>query len=398
MPNPLTFPISNITLTLKHGKGDIQLNEVETATALQYTQTKGLPSLTNHLKCMMTDVHSGVSFGEGGNDSDIIITNGSQDGLAKSFEMLLSEGDSLLVESPTYSGSLAYLGPAKVNLISIDTDEHGLITESLEYILDHWEMNNKGKPKPRVLYTIPTGSNPSGGTMSLDRKKAVYNLAIKHDLVILEDDPYYFLNLEVVDGVRETSFLTLDRESGGARVLRFDSFSKLLSAGVRVGFVTGPKPLIERLDLHTQATMLHASGLSQAVVSKMFDFWGGTKGFLNHCDEVATFYKSQRDAFVNAADKHLKGLVEFNLPTAGMFCWMKLVGINDSNDLIMKKAVKQLVLLVPGSSFLPTSYVGASVEQPTTGYVRASYSTASHEQMEEACKRLKVLLEEEKKS
>ena len=165
MPNAQTFPISSIELTLKdknNGAIKVKINEDETKAALQYSASHGLPSLTAHLRALQTTVH-GVSF----TDNDLIVTNGSQDGLAKAFEMLLEPHvDTLLVETPTYSGSLAFLGPASINLQGVRTDEHGMIPADLRSVLDGWEAANPGRKKPRVLYTIPTGSNPSGGSLS----------------------------------------------------------------------------------------------------------------------------------------------------------------------------------------------------------------------------------------
>ncbi|GMH47540.1 hypothetical protein TL16_g00087, partial [Triparma laevis f. inornata] len=300
--------------------------------------------------------------------------------------------DTLLVESPTYSGSLAFLGPASVNLQGVQTDEHGLIPSDLRRVLEGWEGSNPSRKKPRVLYTIPTGSNPSGGSLSLARKHEIYELAVEHDLLILEDDPYYYLDFEgssSPDGPgRCPSLLSIDERAGGARVLRFDSFSKLLSAGIRVGFATGPAELIERIELHTQATMLHASGVSQAVVSKIFDHLGGVAGFLAHVDQVTSFYQERRDALVASVERHLGDFVEFEPPKAGMFLWMRLKGVKDSNDLIMDKAVEKKVLMVPGASFIPTN----GDEHPSSSFVRASYSTASVEEMDEACQRLRDLL------
>lgn len=179
-------------------------------------------------------------------------------------------------------------------------------------------------------------------------------------------------------------------------MLRFDSFSKLLSSGVRVGFVTGPTELIERIELHTQTTMLHASGLSQAVVSKLFDKWQ-SGGFLAHVDKVAEFYMKRRDAFVASINMHLDGLVEFQTPTAGMFVWMKFVGIS---EVPLSRAVEKNILMVPGSSFVPKEAPqddkeGASPKERDGGFVRLSFSSATTDEMDVACQRLKELLQEE---
>ncbi|CEO95420.1 hypothetical protein PBRA_004146, partial [Plasmodiophora brassicae] len=139
------------------------------------------------------------------------------------------------------------------------------------------------RPKPGVLYTNPTASNPTGATLSVARRHALYDVAEAHDLIILEDDPYYFLH---PDQDALPSLLSLDRSN---RVIRFDSFSKVLSSGLRVGFATGPSPLIERMNLHTQASNLHTSGLSQALVAALFDHWG-LAGFRAHLARCARFY------------------------------------------------------------------------------------------------------------
>ena len=174
------------------------------------------------------------------------------------------------------------------------------------------------------------------------------------------------------------------------RVLRFDSFSKLLSSGLRLGWATGPKPLIERLQLHTQASNLHSCGLSQGIVSALFDEWalrhGGdaVRGFEARMEEVAAFYRARCDVFIAAAEKHLTGYAEWTVPSAGMFVWLRLLGVDDSHKLIAEHAVSAKVLLVPGTSFMP--------DASPSCHVRAAFSTASHEEIDEALKRLAALL------
>jgi len=177
MPNVDTFPIASVELKLKGNDGALVLDEDETKKALQYSPSYGLPSLVAHLKRLQQDVHY-VHFSDG--HHDIIVTNGSQDGLTKAFEMLLTpDQDTLLIESPTYSGSLAFLGPLGVNLKGVSTDSGGMIPSELRRVLDNWDSENKGRRKPRVLYTIPTGSNPTGGSLSLERKNEIYDICVQ---------------------------------------------------------------------------------------------------------------------------------------------------------------------------------------------------------------------------
>jgi len=133
-------------------------------------------------------------------------------------------------------------------MIEVETDVEGLNSQSLREVLDSWPSS---KPKPKILYTVPYGSNPTGATTSLTRRKEVLDLARKHNVLILEDDPYYFMYFGA--SPRIPSYFMLEAQTGDrsvGRVLRFDSFSKILSAGIRTGFVTGPAPLLDAIDRH----------------------------------------------------------------------------------------------------------------------------------------------------
>eukprot|EP00041_Stephanoeca_diplocostata_P017690 m.362289 g.362289 ORF g.362289 m.362289 type:complete len:469 (-) comp20786_c1_seq2:868-2274(-) len=373
-PNPATFPWATMTFKTKEGV-DLKLTEEETVTALQYSATPGLAKLRDTLQHLQKRFHHPQI------PTDIAVTTGSQEALSRAFEMLLGPSDSLLVENPTYSGSLAFLNATDTHLAGVATDERGLIPESLSEVLETWDATQPaGRTRPRVLYTVPTGANPSGGTIDAERRQRVYAIARRWGLLILEDDPYFFLQF----GERVPSYLSMDTDG---RVLRFDSVSKVLSSGLRVGFATGPAELIERMNLHTQAVNLHPSGLSQMCVLKLLLHWGDA-GFDRHIASTVDFYRAQRDAFLAAASKHLTGLAEWHAPDAGMFVWIKLLGVEDSRALIADKAVAAKVLLVPGIAFTPVER-GATTTSP---YVRAAYSTATLADMDEALRRLGELL------
>jgi len=221
----------------------------------------------------------------------------------------------------------------------------------------------------------------------------VYDIACHYDLLILEDDPYFYLYFgespapssgqeHLFKRPHLTSLWSLDEQG---RVIRFDSLSKVLSSGIRLGFATGPSALIDRMCLHTQATSLHASGISQILALKLFNLWG-EQGWRKHTNEVSLFYMKKRDQFIRMANKHLTGLAEWNVPTAGMFIWLKLNGYTDTQQFIQKKALEAKVLLVPGQSFSPNN--------EKSPYVRASFSLASEEEMDLALGRLAKLLRE----
>jgi kynurenine/2-aminoadipate aminotransferase len=152
---------------------------------------------------------------------------------------------------------------------------------------------------------------------------------------LLEDDPYYYLQFH--NSI--PSYFSLDTDG---RVLRFDSLSKIISAGFRIGWVCGARYFIDKIVLHSMASNLHVSGVSQALSLTIFKHWG-IAGFLAHTVKVAEFYKSRRDSFLRICDKHLQGLCDWTVPTAGMFVWFDLKGISDSTELINKKAVEKKV-------------------------------------------------------
>lgn len=383
MPNPNLFPFQEAEFKLRDGTV-LRLNEEKMRVALQYGATNGFSDLLGFLKKLQKSLHNPPNFTwkaeKGG--IDICVTPGSQDGLLKSFEMLVSPGDNVIVDSPTYAAALTALRPLGCRLLAVETDQHGTIPSSLRSVLSQCETSRGSFPK--FMYTIPNGVNPTGATLTLDRKQEIYSIARKYDLLILEDDPYYFLQF---NSPRIPSFLSLDEDG---RVLRFDSFSKILSSGLRVGFVTGPGPLVERIVMHLMVSSMHSSTIAQMMVSEILNKWD-IEGFESHVKQVARFYCNQKDLMMSAAKKWLKGLAEWNEPQAGMFLWLKLKGISDTKQLIEEKAQKKEVLLVPGYTFMPD-------QSKPCSFVRASFSLASEQQMNTGFQRLAELIKDETSS
>uniref|UniRef100_A0A8C6PRS9 Kynurenine/alpha-aminoadipate aminotransferase, mitochondrial n=1 Tax=Nothobranchius furzeri TaxID=105023 RepID=A0A8C6PRS9_NOTFU len=363
-PNPNTFPFQSASIQLKNGQ-TLNFDEVVTKRALQYSASNGIPELLTWMKNLQKNLHSPPSadYAPEKGQMDMCVTTGSQEGLCKVFEMLVNPGDNVLLDAPTYSGTLAALQPLGCNIINVPSDQHGIIPTALKTVLSRWdpsEVHKPGSSVPRILYTIPNGGNPTGASMTAERKKDVYELARLYDMLIIEDDPYYFLQF---DKPWAPTFLSMDVDG---RIIRTDSFSKILSSGLRIGFVTGPKPLVDRIVLHIQASTMHTSTFTQLMVSHLLHDWE-QEGFLQHIDRVIEFYKRQRDAMVCSAEKWLKDLAEWHPPSAGMFLWMKLKGVADTQQLIMEKALEKEVLLVPGGVFMINS------GEPCP-YVRAAFS------------------------
>jgi kynurenine/2-aminoadipate aminotransferase len=371
LPNSDLFPLARLDMTMNDGTC-ITLSGSVLAEALQYGTSYGSAALLKWLKNRQQIDHNPQYP-----TWDVMITNGSQDALAKVFDMLIDEGDSVLVENPTYSGALGALKPLRPHLVGVECDKFGLVAEKLELILSGWD---KSKPRPKVLYTIPTGQNPSGATMSNARRDALYRLAQKFDLLIIEDDPYWNLRFDSEPDLRSLFARDVD-----GRVLRLDSMSKIVSSGLRVGWASGPKQLIEVVQLDQQVSSIHPSGISMAVTMSILEHWGEA-GWQKQLAAVQALYKDRRDRFVACATRHLSGKARWHPPAAGMFLWFELLGVKDTTELVKTKAVSKKVLLVPGNAFLP--------DGAPSCFVRGSFSIATAEEFEEGFRRFAALLDE----
>ncbi|GJJ07751.1 hypothetical protein Clacol_001956 [Clathrus columnatus] len=357
-PNPDTFPLTSVTFTARslydlEKEDSYTISDSALSQALQYSDTSGLPQLLNWLTGLQEKSH-GRKVGEGWRVS---VGSGSQDVLYKVKPL--------------------------IHYPEIEVDAQGISSGSLRKIMDEWPIN---KPKPRVLYTVPYGCNPTGITTAIERRREVLEIARAHNILILEDDPYFYLYFG--DQERPPSFFALEAQMGGTvgNVVRFDSFSKVLSAGIRIGFVSGPEPILRAIDMHTATANLQVSSLTQAIVFSLLSDWG-YDGFGKHIEHVSQFYRSKRDVFQSAMKRHLDGLAEWEVPVAGMFFWFKLrlpahagAPEGDSKELIETKAYENGVLALPGTVFIPND--------TKTAYVRASFSLLDEEQVNEALRRL----------
>uniref|UniRef100_A0A8D3D724 Aminoadipate aminotransferase n=1 Tax=Scophthalmus maximus TaxID=52904 RepID=A0A8D3D724_SCOMX len=356
LPNPNTFPFESASITVTNGQ-TVTFDAATMKRALQYSSSSGIPELLTWMKNLQKDLHNPptAAYTPEKGQMDMCVTTGSQEGLCKVFEMLVNPGDNVLLDAPTYSGTLAALQPLSCNLINVPSDQHGIIPTALKEVLSRWdpsEVHEPGSTAPRFLYTIPNGGNPTGASMTAQRKKDVYELARQYDMLIIEDDPYYFLQFDKQPWT--PTFLSMDVDG---RIIRTDSFSKILSSGLRIGFVTGPKPLVERVVLHIQASTMHTS----------FPF---PPNLL-----MCVYVRVSVD------------VAEWHAPSAGMFLWIKLKGISDTQKLIMEKALEKEVLLVPGGVFMINS-------NEACAYIRAAFSLSSPEQMDEGFRRLSSLIKE----
>ncbi|XP_020278783.1 kynurenine/alpha-aminoadipate aminotransferase, mitochondrial-like [Pseudomyrmex gracilis] len=373
MPNVATFPIEDISVTYKHNIA-LQLDKHSLSTALQYGSSQGYLPLLEKWKELQNTWHTPRR-----NDWNVALTNGSLDGCNKIFEMMIDENDPVMVQTPTYTGILGALAPLAPEVIEINQDAEGIIPEE---IADHCERRlADGKSMPKLIYVNPTAANPTGATLSEIRRKRVYELARKYNFLIVEDDPYCFLHF--LDK-QPTSFFSLDTDG---RVIRLDSFSKFISAGLRVGVVTAHKDIVDKLVVHIENSILHPSSLSQMLLCKLFEIWTPNK-FEKHFEDIRKFYRDRRDVMLTMMEKHLTGLAEWYVSQGGMFLWVKVLAVSDVLDLVMNKCVPQGVFVLPGNVF------HYNPDKPNC-HLRLSYSYASPEEMDKGLSVLANIIREE---
>jgi len=395
-PNGSMFPFTSFTFKAKSphspetsdsctdGESEIELSieGSELSEALQYHQTAGVQRLLDWLTRLQEVSHTGRKLEAGsvaasqGELPDprwrVSIGAGSQDLIFKALANIFDPGDSILVESPVYAGVIPMFSTYQLEVIPVPTDSEGIQADTLEHILSTWPSD---KRKPKGLYTVPFGCNPTGASATLERRKKVLRLAREHDFMILEDDPYFYLYFG--DAPRAPSYFSMDKTK--SRVLRFDSLSKVLSAGIRIGWMTGPPALLEVIEMHTEISNLQTSTLTQAIVYKLLDQWG-IDGFLRHTEKVAAFYRRKRDVFESAMQRHLSGVAQWSPPQAGMFYWFKIS--EDSEEFVKTRAFEEGVLALPGKAFIPEKGV-------KTGYVRAAFSIPTDAEVDESLRRFR---------
>jgi len=296
---------------------------------------------------------------------NIILTTGSQQGLALLSDLLVDEGDLVAVEAPTYLEASRAFRKSGANFIEVEADENGIIPESFEMVCK--------RNKPRLLYTIPNFQNPTGSVTSLERRKLILKIAQKYDVVIIEDDPYRFVSF--IDSLPD-SYMSLSGDDD--RVIYLGSFSKIICPGVRCGWMIVPAPLVKKITQlrHTIEISLPAS-LQHIVYC--FCNQMDRKQYFNKIQKV---YKNRCDMLVSTLKETMaeKGL-EINLPKGGYFIWSHLPGIINMKDFVEYSIINYGVSVTPGYIFYVKSGQGLDT-------LRFSFAKVSQKEISEGCERL----------
>ncbi len=344
-PAPEAFPIDAV----REISADIFANRP--ILALQYGVTEGYEPLRQRVAAYMKKKHNT------GRDFDsLMITSGATQVMDLATKVLCNEGDTVICESPSFIGSLNCFRSYKCNLKGINMQADGLCVDELEKAL-------KEEKNVRFIYVIPNFQNPSGATMSLAKRKAVYELAKKHSVMILEDNPYGDTR---VAGEDLPTIKSMDEDG---LVIYAGSFSKILAPGIRVGFAIAPAPVIAKMTVGKQAGDVHTTMFCQLLVND----WMEKYDFEAHIEKIKSIYRGKLNLMCDLIDSELGDFVCYNRPEGGLFVWCYLP---DGVDMLgfCKAAVESKVAIVPGSAFLVN-------EGEKTQAVRLNFSTPTDDKI-----------------
>lgn len=336
------------------------------ATALQYGSGQGDPFLREQILEVMAEV------GINANADDVVVTTGSQMALDLVVRVFCDPGDVVLVESPSYVGALGVFRAYECEVVHVPMDEIGLDPVALEEIVQRLEKAGK---KIKLLYTIPSYHNPAGITQTPERRQQVLEVARRHQLAVLEDDPYGLLGF---DGQVPRAM----RADESSQVLYLGSFSKTIASGLRVGWVLAPHGVREKLVLAAESAVLCPSNFAQLAVSDYLQNqpWR---------DQIAVFrdtYRARRDALLDTMKLLMPAGTKWTVPTGGFYSWVTLPEGIDSRAML-PRAVTSLVAYVPGTGFY--------VDGQGKSELRLSYCYPTPERIIEGVRRLAGVVEQE---
>lgn len=357
-PAPDAFPVETIK------KFTAEILENDPIAALQYSVTEGYTPLRDAVKKRLTAQNS---FSP--DRDELIITSGGQQANELSCKVFINEGDTLICERPSFVGSLNSFKSYNAHIVGIEMDDEGIKTDELESVL-------KTTDNVKVLYLIPNFQNPSGKCMSYERRKAVYELACKYNIIILEDNPYGELRFA---GEDIPSIKSLDREG---RVIYSGTFSKVISPGMRVGFVAAAPEIISKIVVCKQVADVHSNILAQLICHKILT----ETDFDAHIEKLREIYRRKYNIMAEGIEKHFSKKVTVTKPEGGLFLWAELPDGSNMIDFC-SKALERKVAVVPGTAFMEDEAIA-------TRCFRMNFSTPADDQLAEGTKILGELTRE----
>lgn len=354
-PAPEAFPVDEV----RRWTADIFDNSP--ILALQYSITEGYPPLRAALSDMLRK-----RYKVGNENDETLVVSGAQQGIDLAVRSLVNDGDTVICENPSFVASLNCFRSYRANLVGVPIGDDGIDTTQLAKALE-------ANPNTRLIYVIPNFQNPSGITMSLEKRREVYALAKKHGALILEDNPYGDLRFR---GEHIPSIKSMDTDN---IVIYCGSFSKILSPGLRVGYVNAHRDILAKMTVAKQCNDVHTSILSQLICHKFLT----EMDFDAHILKLQDIYRKKSGLMLDGIDKHFSKKITYTNPEGGLFIWCTLPQGSDMMGFCAK-AAENKVAVVPGSAF--TAMEG----EPTCSF-RMNFSTPTDDKITEGCRLLGAL-------
>jgi 2-aminoadipate transaminase len=361
LPDTSTFPAKSFAAQMT------RIAQESAAEALQYGPTEGFEETKD---CILE-----VMGAEGMlvDPDDVIVTTGGQQAIDLVAKTLVDPGDVVICEAPTYPGAVPVFCSYQADVVQIDCDDDGMRIDLLE---EHLGRLSAAGRRPKFVYTVPSFQNPSGVTMSLERRRRLVELARTHELLLVEDNPYGLLRY---GGEPLPPLYQLD---GGDFVIYIGTFSKILSPGIRLGWAVAPPPVLEKIVLGKQAADLCTSTLTQYFVREYF----AEGQWRSYIEDLVEIYRARRDAMLAALRAHFPAEATWTEPEGGLFIWATLPPYIDTGDLLAK-ALRADVAFVPGQA--------AYVDDRGRNSMRLNFSGVEEREIAEGIRRIGKVISEQ---
>jgi 2-aminoadipate transaminase len=362
LPSTESFPAKTLA-RITH-----EVSMRSSAAALQYGPTEGFDETKENIAAVMAAESTKVDI------DNIIVTTGGQQAIDLVTRVLVDPGDVIIAEAPTYPGAITSFSSFQANVFQVPLDDDGIRIDLLKKELKRL-LKEDGKPK--FIYVIPNFHNPAGVSLSLERRHELVELAKKHQLIILEDNPYGQLRFE---GQPLPTLYSLDDDNN---VIYVGTFSKIISPGIRLGWVVAPTPLLQKINLGKQAADLCPSTLAQMIVNRYFR----EARWQDYVEKVTKVYRSRRNAMLAALAEHFPEEANWTHPQGGFYIWVTLPDYLDTTDLLALALEEQQVAFVPGA--------GAWVGGGGANHMRLAFCGVPEDKIEEGIKRLAKVIKEQ---
>jgi 2-aminoadipate transaminase len=361
LPDTSSFPAETFAAVAQ------RIARESSAEALQYGPTEGLRGARECIADVM------AAEGLQCDPDDMIVTSGGQQVIDLVTRALIDPGDVIVAEAPTYPGAVPSFSSYQADVVQIEVDDDGMRIDLLEETLDRLARDGR---TPKFVYTVPTFQNPAGVTMSLPRRRRLVEIARERELLVLEDNPYGLLRYE------GTPSPTLRELDGGLYVMYLGTFSKILSPGIRLGWVLAPPPVLHQINMGKQAADLCSSTLSQLLVTSYFQ----EARWRDYVESVTETYRTRRDTMLDALADHFPPQAEWTRPAGGLFLWATLPDFIDTTDLLAR-ALRDNVAFVPGAA--------AFMDGRGRNSMRLNFSAVDEDDIREGIRRIGKIIWEQ---